>query len=79
LCYVLAQLLPVFGTTQRLGEIVGLPVLGAVSHAWKGRRSLEVRRSTYNYAMAIAALIALFTVFVGFDLAGFRLTGQMDG
>jgi polysaccharide chain length determinant protein (PEP-CTERM system associated) len=79
LCYVLAQMLPVFGTTRRLGEVVGLPVLGAVSHAWKERRHEAIRRSTYAYAVATAGLILLIGVFVGFDVAGFRLAGQIGG
>lgn len=56
-----------------IGAQLSLPVLGAVSHAWKERRQAEIRRATYAYAMVVAGLLVLFAAFVAIDVAGFRL------
>jgi polysaccharide chain length determinant protein (PEP-CTERM system associated) len=60
LCYVLAQLRPVFTGTKALNAATGLPVLGAVTHAWDDSARAERRKATWAYSVAFFSLIAMY-------------------
>jgi len=60
LCWLLAQLNPVFPNTTVLRQVVGLPVLGSVSHVaphkQRARRAVEV----IAFGTSLIGLVALF-------------------
>ena len=60
--YLLNLLRPVFQNTRMLGEVLGLPVLGAVSRAWAERDVLRRRLELAAVSGVAALLIAAFGV-----------------
>jgi polysaccharide chain length determinant protein (PEP-CTERM system associated) len=56
LCWLLAQLTPVFGSTRALNEICGLPVLGSITYA--GSRAQETV-AVLRFGGATACLVAV--------------------
>jgi len=65
LAYLLHLFRPVFVSTQQLGSVTGLTVLGAVSMAWADRHRVERRRSDLRYAaLATGLLLAGVAVLV---------------
>ncbi len=60
LAFVLHQLKPVFTSTVSLGDITGLPVLGAVSRTWRERHRAERRQELLKVSMAAAGLLLVF-------------------
>lgn len=69
-CYLLAQLKPVFASTKSLREVTGLPVLGAISRAWESRTRTRRRLELTAFAAVLGALTALFVVVVAIEVAG---------
>jgi protein tyrosine kinase modulator len=70
LCWLLAQMRPVFAGIGTLRDISGLPVLGAVSHAWAARHQLERRMAVLSFAGVMGALFAVFVAAVALEVAG---------
>lgn len=73
LAYLLHQLRPVFNNSRSLGEITGLPVLGAVSMTFVDRKRAESRLRKLAFSGAAAALVLVFFGVVLFQSAGARL------
>lgn len=73
LAYLLHQMRPVFSTTRSLGEITGLPVLGAVSMTWLDRRKNESRMRKLAFGGAAAMLLVAFLGVLLFESTGARL------
>ena len=71
LCFLLAQIKPVFSSARALSEVSGLPVLGAVSRILV---SSEARRSQrfalVNFSVVIAGLVLAFGAVVLLEVAG---------
>ena len=57
LAFVLHQLRPVFTNAASLGDITGLPVLGAVSRTWRERHRAERRQEMLKVSMVAAGLL----------------------
>jgi polysaccharide chain length determinant protein (PEP-CTERM system associated) len=71
LCYLLAQLRPVFSTARSLRDLVGLPVLGTVSRvAVSGTAQVRRRLALMSFSAAMAALIVIFGVVVLIEIQG---------
>jgi polysaccharide chain length determinant protein (PEP-CTERM system associated) len=71
LCYVLAQIRPVFGTAKSLRDFVGLPVLGTVSRATVSQAARMQRRlALMSFSAAMAALVVIFGVVVFIEVRG---------
>lgn len=70
LCYYCAQLWPVFGRSRTLREVTELPVLGAVTHAWKEQQVMAVRSAMTSYVAAFSVLLIVFAGLAGFELFG---------
>jgi len=71
LCYVLAQVKPVFGTAKSLRDFVGLPVLGTVSRAMViGAARVQRRLALMSFSAAMASLIVLFGIVVFIEILG---------
>jgi hypothetical protein len=70
ICFVLAQVWPIFTNARNLQEFAELPVLGTVSHAWETRYRKEKTR-------AFARFFAVFTMLaiVFFALASIEVVG----
>jgi polysaccharide chain length determinant protein (PEP-CTERM system associated) len=80
ICYLLAQFKPVFSTARALREVVGLPVLGAVSRVSlnalaRGRQ----RFALISFAAAMSALVLLFGVVAFVELRGPGFRGLILG
>ncbi|HEX6996388.1 MAG TPA: XrtA system polysaccharide chain length determinant [Gammaproteobacteria bacterium] len=78
LCWLLAQMNPVFANTAILRQVVGLPVLGSVSHVaphrQRARRAVEV----FAFATSLVGLVGLFAGAVLIEVRGpglFTLVG----
>lgn len=74
LCYVLAQLWPVFSTTRSLRDFIEYPVLGAVTHAWEDRLRIERRKAMVAYVGVLASLFVVFAGLAGIELVGPGMT-----
>jgi polysaccharide chain length determinant protein (PEP-CTERM system associated) len=70
LCYVLAQLWPVFSNGAALARQVGLPVFGVIMNAWQGQQLLRHRVAIGFYAGAFVMLFAVFAGLVGIEMFG---------
>jgi hypothetical protein len=71
LCYLLAQLKPVFSTARALRDFVGLPVLGTVSRVMVGPDSRAQQRwALMSFSATMAALVVIFGVVVLVELRG---------
>lgn len=70
LCYLLAQIRPVFGSPAALRQLTGLPVLGAVSYAWPERFRARRWWSLAAYVAASICLFAAFGALAGIEVAG---------
>ena len=62
--FLLNMLRPAFGSVQRLHEVTGLPVLGAVSMTWIERYDAQLRRSALQLAAGVLGMVALCGVFI---------------
>jgi polysaccharide chain length determinant protein (PEP-CTERM system associated) len=62
--FLLNVLRPAFGSVQRLREVTGLPVLGAVSMTWIERHEAQMRRSALGLAGAMLGMVLLCGVFI---------------
>ena len=62
--FLLNMLRPAFGSVQRLHEVTGLPVLGAVSMTWIERYDAQLRRSALQLAAGVLGLVVLCGVFI---------------
>lgn len=70
LCWVLAQIWPVFVNARMLQERLGLPVLGTVAHAWRDEQRRTRRRATVAFAVPLFGVFALFALVVAVEMAG---------
>src|SRR5690606_30558344 len=70
LCYLLAQLKPVFGSVRSLREHLELPVLGTVSHAWQDRQLRERKRKVLAFAAPAVGIVIVFLALVGVEALG---------
>jgi protein tyrosine kinase modulator len=70
LCWLVAQLRPVFVTPASLRAICGLPVLGAVSVFGMARHRIRRRLALLGFVGVMGALIALFAVALIVEVAG---------
>ncbi len=70
LAFLLAQLRPVFSNPVALREATGLPVLGAVSSAWKDRSKARRRVALVTYTFSGLALFAVFLGVVFVEVVG---------
>jgi polysaccharide chain length determinant protein (PEP-CTERM system associated) len=68
LCYVLAQLWPVFTDSPTLRSVTGLPVLGAVTDGWTERLRRERAKAVSAYATALMTLVGVFGLVVVLEL-----------
>lgn len=59
LAYLLHMLKPVFNGARGLGDLTGLPVLGAVSATWAIDREPQRRKDLLAYGGAVAGLLVL--------------------
>ena len=64
MAFLLNLLRPAFGSVQRLHEMTGLPVLGAVSMTWIERYEAQVRRSALRLSGALLGMVVLCGVFI---------------
>ena len=64
MAFLLNLLRPAFGSVQRLHEMTGLPVLGAVSMTWIERYEAQMRRSALRLAGATLGMVLLCGVFI---------------
>jgi protein tyrosine kinase modulator len=79
LCYGCAQMWPVFSRPRTLRQVLGLPVLGAVSHAWADRHRAEMHSATMSYALALGVLVTICISLVGLESAGYGLHSLIGG
>jgi polysaccharide chain length determinant protein (PEP-CTERM system associated) len=71
LCWLLAQLKPVFSTARVLREVVGIPVLGCVGHVTLSRAAKSRQRWSFiGFAGAMTCLVLVFGGGVLFEVAG---------
>ena len=71
LCYLLAQIKPVFSSGAALRETLGLPVLGTVSRISISRKAKLARRfALVSFAGAMMILVAIFGAVVLVEIAG---------
>ncbi|HWK75345.1 MAG TPA: XrtA system polysaccharide chain length determinant [Povalibacter sp.] len=73
LAYLLHQMRPVFNSTRSLGDITGLPVLGAVSMTWLDRERIQSRMRKLAFGGAGALLMLVFLCVLMFQSPGSRL------
>lgn len=62
IAYLLHLLKPVFDDTRTLGDITGLPVLGAVSRIWTERQQTELRHGLWRYSAASGLLLIVCVI-----------------
>lgn len=60
LTFLLNQMKPVFDNVRTLGDVTGLPVLGAVSRTWRERHRAERKMEVIRLGAACAALLVVF-------------------
>ena len=64
IAFLLNLLRPAFSSAQRLQEMTGLPVLGAVSMTWIERYEAQVRRSALRLSGALLGMVVVCGVFI---------------
>lgn len=62
--FLLNLLRPVFSGVRQLGELTGLPVLGAVSMTWIEKHDARVRRAVMSIAAATLGLVIACGLFI---------------
>ena len=75
--YLLHLLTPVFVSARQLGEITGLPVLGAVSMAWADQHRVEKRHSSVRYACLAAGLLVVAVGLLALQGHISRMVGEL--
>jgi len=75
IAYVLNMVRPVFYNTRMLGDIVGLPVLGAVSRAWVDKGRSRARLQVLALSSAAALLLVAFGLVVVISGAAVHAAG----
>jgi len=80
LCYILAQMKPVFSTAKSLRELVELPVIGSVRRVMTspGARAQQ-RANLFAFSAALAALVVVFAVAVLVEVGGRGLRALLLG
>lgn len=75
LAYLLHMMRPVFMNARVLTELTGLPVLGAVSEAWRSEGRQQRRREALSLAGATAGLVFAFALVLVWQARGGYLPG----
>lgn len=75
--FLLHLLKPVFSTSRSLGELTGLPVLGAVSRTWLEKQREEIRRGLIRYSAVSGLLLMLFAVVLAVQQPASRYLREM--
>lgn len=75
LCWLLAQVKPVFTSVASLRHVVGLPVIGAVSEAARPGRRLSRVVAVVSFAGVMAAFVGLFALSILVELTGSSIHG----
>ena len=70
LCWLRAQLSPVFSNPSTLREVCGVPVLGTVSQVWRERHRVRRRFELFSCSAAIGGLFILLFAAIAIELAG---------
>jgi polysaccharide chain length determinant protein (PEP-CTERM system associated) len=79
LCWLLAQVRPVFSSTATLRAVTGLPVLGVVSEAWAFRYRTRRRLAALAFAGAVGALLLVFLGAAFIEIRGPGLHTLVEG
>jgi len=79
LCYLLAQLKPVFHSSTALRTQVGLPVLGVVSYAWPQQVSARRIRSLVLFGAAGSFLLVAFAALLAVETLGPGINSMLAG
>jgi uncharacterized protein involved in exopolysaccharide biosynthesis len=79
LCWLLAQLNPVFTSAAALREACRLPVLGAITQAALVQHRLRRRVALIGFSGAIAGLAALFAGAIALEVEGPGLSTLVRG
>jgi hypothetical protein len=79
LAYLLNMQKPVFSNARTLGDVVGLPVLGAVTAAWLSDVRDRRRRELIAFAGSCAGLLAIFVLLAAWQMSASIGLGQMIG
>lgn len=70
LCWLLAQIWPVFVNARTLQERLGLPVLGTVAHAWRDEQRWARRRGAVAFALPVIGVFAVFVLVAAVETIG---------
>jgi hypothetical protein len=70
---------PVFGSSRRLADITGLPVLGSVTRTWIDKQRREMRLGLLRYSAASVMLVVLFVVAVLINQPAARFMRELLG
>lgn len=70
LCWLMAQIWPVFVNVRSVHERLGLPVLGTVANAWLAEQRWARRRSIIAFALPVMGVFALFVLVVAVESVG---------
>jgi polysaccharide chain length determinant protein (PEP-CTERM system associated) len=77
LAYGLNQLRPVYQNARVLGELTGLPVLGAVSRTWVARHRADEQRHLMVFSGAASLLVVVCAAVVLFHDTGVRIAQRL--
>jgi polysaccharide chain length determinant protein (PEP-CTERM system associated) len=69
-CWLLAQIRPVFASSAELREVIGLPVIGAVTQAWERSYRLQRRWALAGFAGAMSGLGVIYMIVVAAESFG---------
>jgi polysaccharide chain length determinant protein (PEP-CTERM system associated) len=79
IAYLLHMMKPVFGSSRRLADITGLPVLGSVTRTWIEKQRREMRLGLLRYSAASVMLVVLFVVAVLINQPAARFMRELLG
>ncbi len=79
LAYVLSQLRPVFQNARYLGELTGLPVIGAVGRTWRAQHESAARLDALKLSGATALLLFVFAAVTLLHEFGARIVQRLIG
>jgi polysaccharide chain length determinant protein (PEP-CTERM system associated) len=70
LCWLLAQIRPVFNNARDLREVCALPVLGVVSRAFEVRHKRQRRLAVVAFCAAVGGLVFMFATTAAVEVMG---------